>query len=327
MIITSKDGSIRFKDDGHGSDRPEISRNALSQLLLSSVPSQLIKWETKVLSVLPSSGTKSWSITYRTQEGRGQSEEFDLVIGADGAWSKTRLAIKGAEKPFYSGISCITLTIPHLSTRYPELEEKVGKGSFYGLGGGKGLISQRGSIDSARMYLMISAKEEGFLKENGLEGRSGEELKAKLLEEESLFASWGEKLKALIAAGCDSEKGVVEARPLYMLPIGNTWTHTPGLTLVGDAAHLMTPFAGEGVNCAMLDALELAQAILETVTGEGKGTDGLDEAVRGFEKQMWERSQEIAQGTYDNLKTMFHDENAPEAFVKFFESMGPPPEE
>jgi len=326
MIVASKDGTIRFKDDGHGSERPEISRNALSSLLLSSVPSRLIKWETKVLSIAPSSEGKKRIVNYE-QGGKEQSEEFDLVIGADGAWSKTRAAIPGAKKPFYSGISCLTLTIPHLSTQYPQLAEMVGKGMFTVLGDGKGLMTHRGSMDSVRTYLMLSSKEDGFLRDSGLEGKSGAEMKEKLLGDESLFKGWGDKLKTLIAAGCDSEKGEVEARPLCMLPIGNTWTHTPGLTLVGDAAHLMTPFAGEGVNCAMLDALELSQAILGRATEGEKSENGLDEAVRGFEKQMWERSQGIAQGTYDNLKMMFEDENAPDSLVNFFESMGPPPQE
>lgn len=314
MILTDKTGTIRHQDNGHGADRPEISRNALTELLLSSVPEDLIRWETKVVSVTALSGGK-WSLVYKHKNQEEQKEEFDLVIGADGAWSKARDAIPGVERPVFSGVSVITLTIPHLSTTYPHLASLVGRGSFSAVGDHKAMMSQRGSMDSARLYLMLYSESGTYLEDMGLEGLKGGELKGKLLGEEMLFKGWGESVRELVAAGCDTEtEGEVEARPLYMLPTATTWCHTPGLTLIGDAAHLMSPFAGQGVNCAMLDALELSEAI---ISGEERG-------VEVFEKQMWGRSRGIAEESYKNLKMIFEDENAPDEFVRFFESHGQP---
>lgn len=45
------------------------------------------------------------------------------------------------------------------------------------------------------------------------------------------------------------------------MPLNQTWEALPNVTILGDAAHLMPPFAGEGVNMAMLDALELSERL------------------------------------------------------------------
>ncbi|TVY32378.1 Monooxygenase, partial [Lachnellula subtilissima] len=346
MIICDAKGVVRYHDQGHGGDRPEISRNALTGLLLSGVPEEVFQWETKVLSVVPSSSSsgKQWNITSQkrsstptltssteAEEEEEETHEFDLVIGADGAWSKARASLPGATTPFYSGVSAITLTLRNLSTHAP-LNSLLGAGSFWACAPRRTLIAQRGSHDSARIYLMLASPSETYLQDNGLTGLTGEELATKLLDHESPKPESTPEVEGLITTACLSEPGIIEAKPLYMLPPSNTWTHTPGLTLIGDAAHLMTPFAGEGVNCAMLDALELSKAIISTSTStsastsastaSNQSTDDLDKAIEVFEIRMWRRNGGIAEDTYGNLKVIFEDERAPEGIVKVFESHG-----
>jgi 2-polyprenyl-6-methoxyphenol hydroxylase-like FAD-dependent oxidoreductase len=316
MLITGKDGVLKYQDDGHGGSRPEVPRNDLLHLLLSSIPPSSVNWEHKVLSCAPSPVSKGrWTLTFEDRE----PATFDLVIGADGAWSRVRPAVADV-RPHYSGVHCITLTIPHVS-RYPALDELVGTGSFWALGANKTIMSHRGSLDSARMYLMISAPSAADLDLNP-EDRGG--LGKKLLSDPELFADWAPELKELIRVACEEEHDPecpASMKPLYMLTPGQKWEHVSGVTLVGDAAHLMTPFAGEGVNLAMLDALELAKSII-AASEKGEGVDG---AVKAYEEEMFARAEEKMTETWENLKIIFAD--GLEGIVKVVESHGPPPEE
>ncbi|KAE9364343.1 FAD/NAD(P)-binding domain-containing protein [Stipitochalara longipes BDJ] len=325
-ILTNKNGDVKWRDDGMGGQRPEIARNDLTALLQSSIPASQIKWNHKLLSVsrVPAATSGRFKLSFSTGEGEEKEEVTDIVIGADGAWSKTRLLVTN-EKPHFSSVSCITLTIPQIS-RYPDLAAIIGQGSFYASGEKKAVIAQRGSLGSARIYAMLSSSSESYLEISGLEeaAKEPEEIKKMLLSSEGLFASWGQGIKDLLATGCDAgTEFEITAKPLYMLPVGFRWDHVDGVTVIGDAAHLMTPFAGEGVNCGMLDALELSRGLVD---GLSKGVDAVDMNLRTFEQNMWQRMTGAAQETLDNLEVIFA-EDAPDGFVKVMESHGPPPEE
>jgi len=325
-ILTDKNGEVKWRDDGMGGQRPEIARNDLTALLQSSIPFEQIKWNHKLLSVSgsPTATSGRFKLSFSVGGAEETEEYADIVIGADGAWSKTRLLLTGT-KPHFSSVSCITLTIPQLS-RYPTLAAMIGQGSFYASGDKKAVIAQRGSLDSARVYAMLSSSDESYLSTTSLEeaAKDPEETKKMLLGSESLFASWGQGIKDLLAAGCDAgTEFEITAKPLYMLPVGFQWEHVAGVTVIGDAAHLMTPFAGEGVNCGMLDALEISRGLID---GFAKGVDAVDANLRTFEANMWQRMMSVAQETWDNLEVIFA-EDAPDGFVKVMESHGPPPEE
>lgn len=320
--IADKNGTLKYRDEGNGL-RPEIARNTLTKMLLDSVPEESIKWERKVSSVSTAPGQEGkWCLNFasKTPNQQKDAEVYDIIVGADGAWSQIRPSITDI-KSHFSGINCITLTIPHLTTKQPHLASLIGTGTYSACGDQKAIMVQRGSMDSARIYLMLSSAHEDWLSDSGLAAMTMEELKNELLTSSQLFQTWGSDLKDLISVGCDAEAATlskspdekIDMRPFYMLPPGHSWTHVPGLTLIGDAAHLMTPFAGEGVNAAMLDALELSRLII--------GEEQLDEAVRKYEEGMFPRAKEVMDMTWSNLKMIF-SEDSPREFVEWFLSFG-----
>ena len=320
MRVADKHGKLYMEEgDMAGSNRPEVDRIQLRGLLLDSLPEGVIRWGHKVRSISPSKdGNGQHEVHLETASGT-HIETFDLVVGADGAWSKVRPLLSDV-RPQYSTISCLDTRIRSVDAKHPEISKLVGQGAYLAFSDKKGLVAQRNGDGSIRTYIMLQ-KPETWLKDVGVDWSDVRTAKNFLLED--VYKDWSDDLKNLIV---NADPDIV-ARPFYMLPTDFSWTSKPGLTLLGDAAHLMTPFAGEGVNLAMLDALDLSKAVVKASTGEDGS--GLFDEVRGFERVMLERSHEKMEETWRNLELLFKPD-APREFVEAFEQMmaehGPPPE-
>jgi 2-polyprenyl-6-methoxyphenol hydroxylase-like FAD-dependent oxidoreductase len=321
--VSDINGNIVYTDDGGMSERPEISRHALSKLLASHLPAEAIKWDHKLLSATRTSVTHGHEIDL--DFGPNGSQTFDLVIGADGAWSRVRNLLTDA-KPQYEGRQNITTTVRHLTTKYPHLAELVGPGNFSALAMRYGIMSQRGPQDSARIYIFLTTPDERFATTSGLAGQKATMAKERLLSDDALLGRWGSIMKELVAVACDEDSAdnpdaAVDIKPLYMLPIGHSWEHKSNVTLIGDAAHLMGPWAGEGVNLAMWDSLLLAHAIANAYeTADQKEIsfqETLDPLLKQFELDMVVRAREKAEETYSNGQMLFCEDGA-KAFTEFF---------
>ncbi|WP_341677975.1 FAD-dependent monooxygenase [Niveibacterium sp. SC-1] len=121
------------------------------------------------------------------------------------------------------------------------------------------------------------------------------------------FEGWAPALTALIT---DGETAPV-FRPIHALPAGHRWQRTPGVTLLGDAAHLMAP-AGDGANLAMLDGAALGQAI-------AANPGDTETALAAYEEDMFPRSAHAAAGADEVLQACL-GEDAPRSLVDFFDS-------
>lgn len=186
----------------------------------------------------------------------GAAVEADLVIGADSASSRVRTTVSPAT-PLYTGVSFLETRFDDMETTHPELSELVGKGSAHVADGERGLFAQRNSGNHMRVYIMQRVPAD-WITANGLRPEDTEGIRVHLLGE---YAAWSPQTLRMIT----DHDGPYVDRPLFALPVPHTWERSPGVTLLGDAAHLMPPL-GVGVNLAMLDAAELALALVNSAT-------------------------------------------------------------
>ncbi|MFE3268487.1 FAD-dependent oxidoreductase [Streptomyces sp. NPDC059215] len=251
--------------------KPEIDRGQLRDLLLGSLRPGTVRWGSALERVGgPAEGPRQLHFA------DGTSIETDLVIGADGAFSRVRPAVSPAV-PEHTGISFLEAWFSDAENRHPDIAELVGQGGAHAADGERGMFAQRNSNHHIRVYL-IQRVPVDWLGASGLTADDTDGIRALLLER---YAHWSPLMRRMIT---DNE-GVYVDRPIFALPVPHSWEHSPTVTLLGDAAHLMPPL-GVGVNLAMLDAAELALALADSTT--------VDDALRTYEKTMLPRSIETA---------------------------------
>ncbi|KAF2686348.1 FAD/NAD(P)-binding domain-containing protein [Lentithecium fluviatile CBS 122367] len=295
LRIITPDGIVLLDESSPGkahrpsefANRPEIDRKDLRNMLLDSLSPGTVHWNSKLLRVDDGPDSKVQLIF-----ADGGEVGFDLVVGADGAWSRVRPSLTDTE-PFYSGIGGLDCRIPDVDLMHPELSAHVGKGMCLNLGSDKGIMCQRNGDGAVQLYAFARLPKEWFSNC----GIVFDDPSARKRIVDALYPEFSALQKSLVL---DSDPNTV-ARQLYMLPVGFQWRHNSRITLIGDAAHLMTPFAGVGVNVAMQDAMELAHAIRGTPRAD------LGSGLREFEVAMWQRAKQNAEATMMYLNLFFHE--------------------
>ncbi|RPF43768.1 2-polyprenyl-6-methoxyphenol hydroxylase-like FAD-dependent oxidoreductase [Streptomyces sp. Ag109_G2-6] len=272
MRVLDPEGTVLLDqpDDGTGG-RPEVQRGALRQVLLDSLPAGTVRWGSKVHEARSLGGGR-----HEVAFADGHRLVTGLLIGADGAWSRIRPLLTPAA-PRYTGTSVVETYLFDADTRHPATAKAVGGGSMIvPERDGREIFAHRESGGTLHAYVGLTEPQEWFA---ALDFTDAAGATARIARE---FAGWAPELTALIT---DSDTAPL-LRPLHALPAGLRWDRVPGVTLLGDAAHLSAP-NGEGANLALLDGAELGRAL-------AAHPDDSEAALTAYEQAMFHRSSEAA---------------------------------
>ncbi|GEM45612.1 FAD-dependent oxidoreductase [Deinococcus cellulosilyticus] len=269
---------------------PEIDRGQLRTLLTDHLAPGIVQWNHKLLHVTPLGGG-----THRLHFEHGSTADVDLLIGADGAHSRVRPLLTD-QVPQYSGVTFLEVQFDDVDRRHPDIARLVGEGDMFATDGQRlGIIGQRNSHCHVRVYIGMKTPLDWHT-QAGLNLKDPDQVRQHLLD---TFTGWSEDLLAVIR----HNEGVFVVRPLFALPAPMRWAHVPGVTLLGDAAHLMAPFGGFGANLALLEGAELARCIAEHPSP--------DQAIRQYERVMFERSGPLAVAANEGLAGFFGVQEGP----------------
>jgi 2-polyprenyl-6-methoxyphenol hydroxylase-like FAD-dependent oxidoreductase len=297
--ILDKDGHVLFdqSDDGTGG-RPEVPRGELRRVLMESLPAGTIRWGHKLAAVSSSVGGRH-VLTFAD----GSTVTTELLVGADGAWSKVRPLLSCA-KPAYVGVSFVETYLRDADVRHVASAKAVGGGAFFALAPGKGIMAHREPHGVLHSYVALNKPKEWIA---GIDFSDPLTALARVTKE---FDGWAPELTALIT-GSDTAP---VPRPIHALPSDHRWNRVPGVTLLGDAAHLMMP-SGEGANLAMYDGAELGRAL-------AANPGDVEAGLLAYEEALFPRSAAAAAEAGELSKLLF-GEKAPGSLVDMFTGFQP----
>jgi 2-polyprenyl-6-methoxyphenol hydroxylase-like FAD-dependent oxidoreductase len=290
LRIADKNATILFDDDANGKEetaRPEIDRGPLQTILLDSLQPGTVVWNSHFVELSPQND--SWKLDFKN----GTSAIADVVIAADGANSKIRPYITPI-KPFYSGVTGVEGTVYQSERASPKVHELLNGGKIFAMSDEKSLIvSSKG--DGSLVFYTGCKIDEYWSQESGIDFSDKAQVLAWF---KAAYSGWNSVWEELF----DNATSPFVARPFYCMPLDQTWEALPNLTMLGDAAHLMPPYAGEGVNMAMLDALELSKCLTSDDYAD------VQSAIAAYEKQMRTRASETALATLESTAALHSPE-------------------
>lgn len=282
-----------FGDKHH---RPEIDRGPLRNILLESLAPDTVVWDSHVVSVEKEPG--KWKVIFKN----GETIHADLIIGADGANSKIKPYISQLQ-PIWTGIMMLEGSIKDAEKSASRLHTLLKGGKLFAYGNEKSLILS--SKENGSFGFLASWKtSENWPYECGIDFKDNKQVLAWF---KATFPEWSPIWYELF----EREDTVFTLRPQYCMPLDYKWTSKSDITLIGDAAHWMPPFAGEGVNMAMLDALQLSEALIDP------SMEDMHSAIARYEQQMFKRFAIVGRGTLFNTEWM-HQSGALKAMLNMF---------
>jgi len=292
--VLDQQGKVLAEVSDDGSlTRPEALRGDIRRILLQSLPADTVQWGKKLVSA--------------TALGRGRHEltfadhttvTTDIRVGAEGTWSKVRTLLSD-QQPTYAGMSYIDTYLHDVDKRHPEAAEAVGAGAMYALVPGRGFLAHREAGNTIHTYVVLNRPVEWFA---GIDFTDPDTTKKRIAAE---FDGWAPQLLTLLT---DADSAPI-LRSIHQLPDQHRWARVPGVTLLGDAAHVTVP-GGEGANIAMLDGAELGEAIAAR-------PGDIEAAFTAYEEVMFRRAHAEAVAAHETIDLIFGN-GAPHGLVNLF---------
>lgn len=289
--------SDEMPDDENAYSRPEIDRNDLRKMMLDNLQENTVVWDSQLMNI------DKVNNQYILDFKNGQSTTADFVIVANGGRSNARKFFTNQE-PQLSGTYIIQGEIVNPEIDYPAYKPKYGNGNVMAMGEQKMFYSHTLRDGSVHFGVSFKADENWVLNHN----IDFEDNISVINFLNKTFENWSQDYKDFFAASTD-----FSGLPLRLFSLEEPWKTHSNITLVGDAAHLMPPFAGIGVNMGLMDAYQLTENLTN-----GK-FETIQAAIDDYEQKMFVYALDAQQMTAKMEELLHSDVNTEDILNSRFE--------
>lgn len=288
-----------------------IARQSLRLALLEQLNGHdSVKWGHQLLSF---EDNKEGSVNLNFEvKGEIKNIKAELIVGADGIRSTVRKLLIGEDITPLRYLDCIVILgiCPLDNLKGIESSLLDSETVFQTANGNERIYIMPYNSDTVMWQLSFPLSEQEA-KELSAKG-------AKALKEEACRRTqWHDPIPQILEATQENE---VSGYPVYdrKLLDSELLDKVIKVTLIGDAAHPMSPFKGQGANQALLDALSLAREIYKGCKPLSQWKEvGIRKSVlTEFESEMLERSASKVKGSAEAAQ-LLHSE------IVLYEGDGP----